>query len=148
MLIEQGKRALGTEVVVMSDAKEDEVDDGSGGWEEEDNEQPQTLSRSGSKHTKRPRNFLPPPLTYDSNSSSFAPSSAPGSSSYITPRKTHSRGISYETGLGLGLDSGSRNGTFNASPSFMEDSSSWQSPEIRESMEKARSRYLERRTRG
>ncbi|KXN81705.1 hypothetical protein AN958_03916 [Leucoagaricus sp. SymC.cos] len=35
-LIEEGKRALSREVVVMSDAKEDEVDDGSGAWEEED----------------------------------------------------------------------------------------------------------------
>jgi hypothetical protein len=36
MLIEQGKCALGTKVVVMSEAKEDEVDDGSPGWEEEE----------------------------------------------------------------------------------------------------------------
>ncbi|KAJ2917109.1 hypothetical protein MD484_g3298, partial [Candolleomyces efflorescens] len=35
-LIEDGKRALGTEVVVMSDAKEDEVDDGSGAWVSDD----------------------------------------------------------------------------------------------------------------
>lgn len=35
-LIESGKRALGAEVVVMSDAKEDEVDDGSGTWYDED----------------------------------------------------------------------------------------------------------------
>ena len=33
-LIEEGKRALGQQVVVMSEAKEDEVDDGSGDWEE------------------------------------------------------------------------------------------------------------------
>lgn len=163
MLIEQGKRALGTEVVVMSDAKEDEVDDGSGGWEE-DNDQPQTRSRSGSlKHAKRPRSILPTPIShassasprlsiYDSapttsNTSSFAPSSAPAST-HVTPRKTHSRGISHETAIGLGLDSRSRNGAFDTSPSFMEDSSSWESPEIRESMERARSRYLERRIRG
>jgi hypothetical protein len=105
------------------------------------------------KHSKRPRSVLPPSSTFDSapttsNSSSFAPSSAPGSSNYITPRKTHSRGISYETGLGLGLDSGSRNGIFNTSPSFTEDSSAWESPEIRESMERARSRYLNRSIRG
>ncbi|TFK68759.1 hypothetical protein BDN72DRAFT_878858 [Pluteus cervinus] len=36
MLIEEGKKALGREVVVMSDVKEDEVDDGSGNWEEDD----------------------------------------------------------------------------------------------------------------
>ena len=168
MLIEQGKRALNAEVVVMSDAKEDEVDDGSGGWEEEDNDRPQTRSRSGSlKHYKRPRSILPPSFTtpithasslsprrpiYDSTSTtstpSFSPSSAPGSANYTTPRKTHSRGISHETAIGLGFGSGSRNGGLNASPSFMEDSSSWDSPEIREGMEKARARYLERRNRG
>ena len=154
MLIEQGKRALGTEIVVMSDAKEDEVDDGSGGWEEEDNDQPRTRPRSGSmKHSKRPRSILPPsftaPIPHASSSSpnsaptnynfsSFAPSSAPGSANYVTPRKTHSRGISYESGVGALI----------TSPSFMEDSSSWESPEIRESMEKARSRYFERRIGG
>jgi hypothetical protein len=169
MLIEQGKRALGTEVVVMSDAKEDEVDDGSPGWEEEDNDQSRTISRSGPvKHSKRPRSILPPSFAvpiphasssspkrsiYDttptnSNFSSFAPSSAPGSANYITPRKTHSRGISYESGVGLGLDSALRNGALITSPSFVEDPSSWESPEIREGMEKARSRYLERRIRG
>ena len=165
MLIEQGKRALNTEVVVMSDAKEDEVDDGSGGWEEEDND-PRTRSRSGSlRHSKRPRNILPPsfttpipqagsasPRAYDptpttSSSFSFSPRSAPGPANYITPRKTHSRGISYETGIGLGIDSGSTNGALNTPPSFMEDSSSWDSPEIRESMEKARLKYLEKRNR-
>lgn len=38
-LIEEGKRALGREIVVMSDSKEDEVDDGSGNWIEEDEAQ-------------------------------------------------------------------------------------------------------------
>ena len=165
MLIEQGKRALGTEVVVMSDAKEDEVDDGSPGWEEEeDNDQHrETISRSGSaKHLKRPRSILPPSFNipiphastcspkrsiYESsptnpNFSTFASSSAPGSSNYTTPRRTHSRGISYESGVGLGFDSGLRNGGL---PSFVEDPSTWESPEIREGMEKARSRYLERK---
>ena len=163
MLIEQGKRALGTEVVVMSDSKEDEVDDGSPGWEEEDNDQPRTLSRSGSvKHLKRPRSILPPsfniPIPHASTSSpkrsiydsaptnSFVPSSAPAN--YTTPRKTHSRGISYESGVGLGLNSASRNGALITSSSFVDDPSSWESPEIREGMEKARSRYFERRIGG
>jgi len=168
MLIEQGKRALNAEVVVMSDAKEDEVDDGSSSWEE-DNDQPRTRSRSGSlKRPKRPRSILPPSFTTPiphasaasprrsiygsapttSTSSSFAPSSAPGPANYTTPRRTHSRGISYETGVGIGLDSGSRNGALNTSPSFTEDPSSWESPEIRESMERARLRCMDRRSRG
>jgi hypothetical protein len=167
MLIEQGKRALGTEVVVMSEAKEDEVDDGSPGWEEEEEEDNDQPFRSGSvKHLKRPRSILPPSFNipiphagssslkrsiYDStptncNFSSFASSSAPGTANYYaTPRKTHSRGISFESGVGLGLDSPLRNGAFS---SFVEDPSSWESPEIREGMEKARSRYFERRIGG
>ena len=171
MLIGQGKRALGTEVDIMSDAKEDEVDDGSSGWEE-NNDQPQTLPRSGSvKHLKRPPSILPPSFNipiphastsspkrsiYDSSaptnsnfsSSSVAPSSAPGSSaSYTatsattsaTPRRAHSRGISDESG---------RNGYMFTSPSFVEGPSSWESPEITESMEKARSGYFQRRIGG
>lgn len=34
-LIEEGKKALNREIIVMSDAKEDEIDDGSCAWEEE-----------------------------------------------------------------------------------------------------------------
>ncbi|KAF8643186.1 hypothetical protein AX16_009177 [Volvariella volvacea WC 439] len=41
VLIEEGKRALGREVVVMSECKEDEVDDGLGGWVDEDDQQQQ-----------------------------------------------------------------------------------------------------------
>ena len=175
MLIEQGKRALGTEVVVMSEAKEDEVDDGSPGWEEEeeDNDQPRrTPSCSGSvKNLKRPRSVLPPssfniPIPHasspnrstcdsapptNSNFPSFVSTSAPGSANYYTtPRRTHSRGISFESGVagfGLGLDSPMRNGGAPFS-SFVEDPNSWESPEIREGMEKARSRYFERRVGG
>jgi hypothetical protein len=35
-LIEDGQRALGTEVVILSEAQEDEVDDGRGQWVEEE----------------------------------------------------------------------------------------------------------------
>ena len=179
MLIEQGKRALGTEVVVMSEAKEDEVDDGSPGWEEEEeNDQPRRTPSISSpvKHLKRPRSILPPssfniPIPHagsssspnrsiydsapptNSNFPSFASSSAPGSANnYATPRRTHSRGISFESGVagfGLGFDSPMRNGGISSSfSSFVEDSSSWESPEMREGMEKARSRYFERRIGG
>ena len=36
-LIEEGKRALGTEIVVSSEVPEDEVDDGNGDWIEDEN---------------------------------------------------------------------------------------------------------------
>ncbi|KAF8449300.1 hypothetical protein L210DRAFT_3640898 [Boletus edulis BED1] len=38
-LIQESQKALGREIVVMSDAKEDEVDDGSDAWEEEQDSQ-------------------------------------------------------------------------------------------------------------
>jgi hypothetical protein len=53
-LIEDGKKALGKEVVVMSEAQEDEEDDGSGNWEEEANPGTSSgrASRSGSIRRK------------------------------------------------------------------------------------------------
>lgn len=72
-LIEEGKRALGREVVVMSDAREDEVDDGRGGWVDDEMPRP-GLSRSGSVRSgraspsKRPRGIDIP-----ANSSPSAP---------------------------------------------------------------------------
>ncbi|KAF9447269.1 hypothetical protein P691DRAFT_793636 [Macrolepiota fuliginosa MF-IS2] len=120
-LIEEGKRALNREVVVMSDAKEDEVDDGSGAWEEEEVQRP--VSRNSSLRrgaAKRPRGN-----TY----------TAPGVSSYqpTTPRKVphaHSRGFSSES---------------VTRDMLREDDNTWQSPELRESMQKARESILARR---
>ncbi|KAF8159885.1 hypothetical protein B0H34DRAFT_705214 [Crassisporium funariophilum] len=146
MLIEQGKRALGTEVVVMSDAKEDEVDDGSGAWEEEHATRP--ASRTGSlKRAKRPRSIVAPSSSYTgipipsasprrlayepsgSSAGSFTPGSAPV---YASPRKMHTRGLSYEA---------------PSPPSFVkEDPAAYESPEMRESMEKARARILAARS--
>ncbi|TFK39514.1 hypothetical protein BDQ12DRAFT_665338 [Crucibulum laeve] len=144
-LIEEGKRALNREVVVMSDAKEDEVDDGTGAWEEDQDSLPtrpsSSLSRSSSlKRSKRPRNIGLPPTSYPYSSpqasasprrSGFdlpATSSAP---QMITPRRTHSRGVSLDTAT--------------PSTSFQEDEGAWASPELRESMEKARARFMRNR---
>jgi hypothetical protein len=141
MLIQEGKKALNREVVVMSDAKEDEFDDGSGAWEEEVriNSRPASVSRTSSlKRSKRPRSIAPIP-SYTSYSPSASPRQAgfdlPSSSAIpITPRRTHSRGISVESGLNL-----------TPSSSFREDERTWESPELRESMEKARARMLRNR---
>lgn len=146
MLIEEGKRALNREIVVMSDAKEDEVDDGTGVWEEEGGEDtttagPSSLSRSSSmKRTKRPRNIALPPPSYipqQTNTASprkngFDLTSSASSSMLVTPRRTHSRGISLESGL-------------NLTPTPKEDVRTWESPELRESMEKARARLMRNR---
>jgi len=143
MLIQEGKKALNREVVVMSDAKEDEVDDGSGAWEEEAkllNPHPTSISRSSSlKRTRKPRSIVPPPapppsyITHLSTGTSDLP--IPTSSSLpvpslmpTTPRRTHSRGTSAETSIDPNL-------------TFWEDERGWESPELRESMERARARF-------
>ncbi|KAF8889260.1 hypothetical protein BD779DRAFT_1520648 [Infundibulicybe gibba] len=139
MLIEEGKKALGREIVVMSDSKEDEVDDGSGAWEEElGSSSKHSLSRSSStKRIKRTRSLAhstsshttyPSPRnnTFDLTSIHQAPIA-------ITPKRTHSRGISLESTL------------LTPSNSFKEDEQAWESPELRESMEKARARLLRAR---
>ncbi|KDQ50142.1 hypothetical protein JAAARDRAFT_63352 [Jaapia argillacea MUCL 33604] len=126
-LIEEGKRALGKEVVVMSDAAEDEVDDGRGGWEEED-ESFETVagpsrSRSGSiKRTRhRAHSALPPPAYFAGSSTALPLPESP----------KHTRAWSVESEP--------------QSHSFKEDESVYQSPELRESMEKAREMYRSRR---
>lgn len=176
MLIEQGKRALNSEVVVMSEAKEDEVDDGSGTWEEEDEfNGSRPSSRAGSiKRGKKARSIVPPPsgvglglydvkasgssslsspprriafgssytpslptastsTTYASASPSFAPSSLPRTFAHDSPGRTHVRGLSYESAIPSSF-----------SPAH-EDPAQWESPELRESMERARARLLARR---
>jgi hypothetical protein len=133
ILIEQGKKALGREVVVMSEAQEDEIDDGTGTWEEEMTRA--TSSQSSPRQAKTPRVTLP---------SSFYPYSPPPLSSSPTMRSTR-----FETSSGLpitppritqGVSMASDTRTIS---SHREDESAWQSPELRESMEKARARFLQ-----
>ncbi len=124
-LIEEGKRALGKEVVVMSESHEDEVDDGMGAWVEDDEEH-LSASRSLRRVKSRSRNSLPnfsPPL-YSS------PQSSPRKDRFTVPAAPRNRGLS--------IDSDSPSFTLSAQP---EDESSWQTPELRESMERARALY-------
>ncbi|KAF5385775.1 hypothetical protein D9615_002200 [Tricholomella constricta] len=138
MLIEEGKRALNREVVVMSDSKEDEVDDGSGAWEEEEPIGPSTsLSRSSSmRRFKRPRSLAPSAHAFQHtplpspNKPGFAMTSSMSAPQMITPRRAHSRGVSVESGYNL-----------TPSTSFQDDQRTWESPELRESMERARARF-------
>ncbi|KAH7910294.1 hypothetical protein BJ138DRAFT_1009114 [Hygrophoropsis aurantiaca] len=152
-LIEEGQKALGREVVVMSDAQEDMVDDGTDAWVEEDQCVPgPSTSRHGSLHRPRkPRNIpLPPsyavlsapPLSasprkarFDGNAAQYSPGRTPhtGLPTPSTPRRT-GRGVSVESETFA---------TFSSS--YKEDESAWESPEIRESMERARAQYLQNR---
>ncbi|CDO76294.1 hypothetical protein BN946_scf184917.g10 [Trametes cinnabarina] len=76
-LIAEGQKALGREVVIMSEDKEDEVDDGSGAWVEEDDDHGPSSSRLSSH---------PPPYSPTSSRFSASPS-----------KKRFARGVSVES---------------------------------------------------
>ncbi|KAI0676018.1 hypothetical protein C8Q78DRAFT_1007677 [Trametes maxima] len=105
-LIAEGQKALGKEVVIMSEDKADEVDDGSGAWVEEDEPVPSSSHSYGL-----------PPYSPDPRFS-------------MSPSR---RGVSVES------DSRSIRSAFG------EDESTWASEEMRESMERARMLYNQRR---
>lgn len=136
-LIEEGKRALQKEVVVMSEAKEDEEDDGSGMWEDEGH-LPASSSGPTRSH-KRPRHvnmsspppsYIPRPTTPRRNR--FDPNHlSPGSFISLSPSKAD-RGLSTES-------------THSRISSHHHEDDSWQSPELRRSMEEARRRLMAQR---
>lgn len=144
-LIEEGKKALGKEVVVMSDAQEDEVDDGSGAWEEEAG--PSTSSRRGSfRHKKRPQNlglpssfssYISPPPSVSPRRSRFDTRSSPG---YVTAALPVPDSSSHGIQRGASVDS------MHSYGSFHEDESQLHSPELRDTMERARAAYLRNRS--
>ncbi|KAH9072262.1 hypothetical protein EDB83DRAFT_2361950 [Lactarius deliciosus] len=139
-LIEDGKKALGKEVVVMSEAQEDEEDDGSGNWEEEAKLGTSSgqASRSGSirrkdksqalNFTSYASPFTTPPPSASPRRQQFSTllSSHPTSALPIPGRSTHSTSVD----------------TVQSYHSYRGDESQWQSPELRESMERARAAYL------
>ena len=131
-LIQEGQKALGREIVVASETQEDEVDDGSGAWQEEypDYDPPKrSSSRSGSiRRAKRPHNVH------------TSPSSSPRTNRVdLQPNGPVSMYI--PVSIKRGLSTESQIGT-----SFTEDESAWESQELRESMSKARARYLANRS--
>lgn len=135
-LIEDGKKALGKEIVVMSEAQEDEEDDGNGNWEEEDDPDASIRgpSRSGSVRrrgrlgTASPASYLSPPSTASPRRQQFPISHLSHSCSAIPmpTRATQDR---------------SADSTWLCS-SFREYESDWQSPELRVNMERARASYF------
>lgn len=177
MLIEQGKRALNAQVVVFSDAVEDEVDDGSDAWEEENDMQNNnsnltssprhSRSRSGSvRYRKRPRTLNlgagQSPSTFTSTSTTMNTPYA-ASSSTPSPRFADSFNLPASVSASVpntsfiagGGGLSSRYAALPASQSVtslnnvsVEDPSTFDSPELRESMERARQRLMARRLGG
>ena len=116
-LIAEGQKALGKEVVIMSEDQADEVDDGSGAWVEEDDEP----NMAGSSR----------------NNGVGLPPYSPGSSSFhLNASPTRGR-----SGRGVSVESDAR----SVRSEFREDESSWTTPEMRESMERARMLYRQKR---
>ncbi|KAF9219703.1 hypothetical protein BS17DRAFT_788639 [Gyrodon lividus] len=157
-LIEEGQKALGREIVVMSDSKEDEVDDGSGGWEEEEPRSTAgpSISRRGSIRSLR-RTHRPRDLPLQSSNSAY-PASPPAASPkkrcfdaesvYQSPgRLAYSAGLPVpSTPRRIGRGPSVESDAFPPlASSFVEDENTWQSPALRESMEKARALYLQKR---
>ncbi|KZT07571.1 uncharacterized protein LAESUDRAFT_116199 [Laetiporus sulphureus 93-53] len=115
-LIAEGQRALGKEVVVMSETQEDEEDDGAGGWVEED--------------------------TGQSTSSSYARSARTSWSSGLPPYSSPSpRQLAFDFARSPRVESDAFAGA-----GYREDESSWQTPELREAMARARDMYKRERT--
>lgn len=133
-LIEEGKRALGTEVVVASETPEDEMDDGSGDWVEDDE-----MSRSS---------LYSPSKRFRHQNSYSVPSAS-------TPRRTYnihqhfaSEDLSTST---LAMSTTPVASTRYAGEQSLSSSSSsydqetdWSSPHLKESMERARAAYRQR----
>jgi hypothetical protein len=131
-LIEEGKKALGTQIVVMSDAKEDEVDDGSGAWEEEPEERVGRFSSH--KRARTPRRLGLPP-SYSPQREMLSPSS-PARSTFGRASVLPGPSSPFRAPSATSLDSESP--SLAAPASWRESDGDWQSSEMKASMERAR----------
>jgi len=161
MLIEEGKKALGREVVVMSDSKDDEVDDGMGAWEEEEERESRDRNlhqnREGSSSQSRTRSGSRrlEGLAIPSSSPSVAyshPYSSPSSPLMTTmgtkwqrDRSSLEPPLSSSTYTTFSSQSYSPGSSLHTQFSHKnEDEEDGISPELKEYMEKARARYRNR----
>jgi hypothetical protein len=139
-LIEDGKKALGKEIVVMSEVQEDEEDDGNGNWEEEADPDASIAGPSRSSSVRRRGRQVPGAASSASYLSS--PSASPRRHQFSTAHLSNScsaipipaRAHHDHTG-----------GATRLCTSFREDESDWQSSELRKTMERARATYLQSR---
>jgi hypothetical protein len=140
-LIEDGKKALGKEIVVMSEAQEDEEDDGNGHWEEEADPDASIRgpSRSGSVRRRgrhapdaaSSASYLSPPLT-----------ASPRRQQLSTAHLSHSCSAIPIPARTAQVDSADPT---RSCSSFREDEPAWQSPELRMNMERARASHFRNR---
>ncbi|KIK52305.1 hypothetical protein GYMLUDRAFT_251346 [Collybiopsis luxurians FD-317 M1] len=166
-LIEEGRKALGREVVVMSESKEDEVDDGSGEWVEEGEGEEDVNDFGARGGRSRGRSSVGP------NSRSGSTSTRRKTGATTTTATTSSGSLGRRAGVGMTINAPSFNFSRTSSSSastspmesqfavnaglpsslpsrldgFGESENSWESPELRETMERARANARERRAR-
>lgn len=135
-LIEEGKRALGREIVVMSERPEDEVDDGMGEWVDDG---PSASSSSSMARRVRKRR---------AHSIASGPPSYPGSPDPLLPtRASRFERTGPRASLPAMGGASARNASVDSSYSVRstrEDTGEWESPHLREFMERARASRLGR----
>jgi len=148
-LVEEGKKALGKEVVVMSDSKEDEVDDGSGLWEDSDDGRlgSSTSSRYGPRSLSSPRRKRARPsipfYAVLGGSNEASPSGPPAyGSSMISTFPGPSSSV---TSLADSFPA-SATATPTTTGWTRETEGDWQSEELKASMERARAMYMAKRS--
>lgn len=165
-LIAEGQKALGREIVVAAEAAEDQMDDGMDpdAWVEEyPNDGPsisisrRSRSRTGSVRRSHRNSHTPLPIqtSFDTRSRSDSTSASTAGSPRAS-RFEHGHGMAM--GAAMPGPGGSLHGPSTdslriptsptLSNSFKEDESAWESPELRESMSRARARLLAARVRG
>lgn len=144
-LVEEGKKALGKEVVVMSDSKEDEVDDGSGLWEDSDEGGlgSSSSSRYGRRSLSSPRRKrVRPSLPNHTVLGGLGEPSLSGPPAYAAPPISTFPGSS---SLMPSPDLFSASADATTTGWMRETEGDWQSEELKASMERARAMYLAKR---
>ncbi|KAF8206344.1 hypothetical protein K438DRAFT_1817036 [Mycena galopus ATCC 62051] len=144
ILIQEGQKALGREIVVKSDAREDEIDDGCGVWEEDEGEYAaefggggpsykNSMSRSSSpRQRKRPRNLTLAPPSYASRPSSASPRASRFEFTSASLPSSATRWRPDAPGRGASAES----------VHSAREEETYESAELKESMARARARLL------
>ena len=142
MLIAEGRRALAPEVVVMSESKEDEVDDGMGAWEDDSRFRASTSAsasgRSGRQGRPSSISVVSPPPSY--SSPPVTPQRNPWDAVYASQPQTAPLPASRHS---------SRRPSVSSAKSWadvhQEEDNTLESPELRDAMQRARQAYFERK---
>ena len=142
-LIEEGTKALGKEVVVMSQSKEDEVDDGSGLWEDSDGGElgSSASSRYGRRSLSSPRRKRARP-SLSGGLGESSPSRPPTYGLATTPIFPGSPSSMRSSAEPL---PGSATTTTTTAGWMRESEGDWESEELKASMERARAIYMAKR---